>query len=44
MPFCLHSALYAPKLMNIRKIASKAKSTNECNIVHKVFDEFTPWC
>lgn len=22
-----------------RKIASKAKSTNECNIVHKVFDE-----
>lgn len=24
-----------------RKIASKAKSTNECNIVHKVFDEFT---
>lgn len=27
-----------------RKIASKAKSTNECNIVHKVFDEFPPWC
>lgn len=27
-----------------RKIASKAKSNNECNIVHKVFDEFTPWC
>lgn len=27
-----------------RKMASKAKLTNECNIVHKVFDEFTPWC
>lgn|GEM_PF-1275617 len=27
-----------------RKIASKAKSTNECNIVCKVFDEFIPWC
>lgn len=25
-----------------RKMASKAKSTNEHNIVHKVFDEFTP--
>lgn len=26
------------------KIASKAKSTNKCNIVHKEFDEFRPWC
>lgn len=27
-----------------RNIASKAKSTNECNIVYKVFDEFPPLC
>ena len=28
MPFCLHSALYAPKLMNIRNLQSVDNTQN----------------